>query len=41
MRPLKEYLKDYFGWDGSEETKPREALQQMGTELIREEMHKP
>lgn len=41
MRPLKQYLKEYFGWDGSEETKPREALQQMGTELIREEMHKP
>ncbi len=41
MRPLKEYLKDYFGWDGSEETKPRETLQQMGTELIREELNKP
>lgn len=41
MRPLKGYLKDYFGWDGSEETKPREALQQMGTELIRQKLGKP
>lgn len=41
MRTLKGYLKDYFGWDGREETKPREALQQIGTEIIREKMNKP
>ena len=41
MRTLKGYLKDYFGWDGKEETKPREALQQIGTEIIREKMNKP
>lgn len=41
MRTLKGYLKDYFGWDGNEETKPRSALQQIGTDLIREKMHKP
>lgn len=35
MRTLKGYLKDYFGWDGSEETKPRELLQQLGIELIK------
>ncbi|MBE6147020.1 MAG: hypothetical protein E7168_01650 [Firmicutes bacterium] len=41
MHPLKEYLKAYFGWDGSEETKPRESLQKMGTELIRLKLNKP
>lgn len=41
MRTLKGYLKDYFNWDGSEETKPRKALQQIGTEIIREKMNKP
>ncbi|MCI8567839.1 MAG: hypothetical protein HFG48_00805 [Bacilli bacterium] len=41
MRTLKGYLKDYFNWDGKEETKPREALQQIGTEIIREKMNKP
>lgn len=41
MRTLKGYLKDYFGWDGREETKPRKMLQQMGTEMIREQMNKP
>ena len=38
MRPLKWLLRDYFGWDGKEETKPREQLQQMGTELIRQDV---
>lgn len=41
MRTLKGYLKDYFGWDGREETKPRKMLQQIGTEIIREKMNKP
>lgn len=41
MRTLKGYLKDYFDWDGSEETKPREMLQQIGTELIRKELDQP
>ena len=41
MRTLKGYLKDYFNWDGKEETKPRDLLQQMGTELIREKMNMP
>lgn len=41
MRPLKWLLKDYFDWDGSEETKPREQLQKMGTELIREKLNMP
>ena len=41
MRTLKGYLKDYFDWDGREETKPRTLLQQMGTELIREKLNMP
>ena len=41
MRTLKEYLKDYFGWDGKEETKPRKMLQQIGTDIIRDKMNLP
>lgn len=41
MRTLKGYARDYFGWDGREETKPRDFLQQFGTELIREKMNRP
>lgn len=41
MRTLKGYLRDYFDWDGEEETKPRKLLQQIGTELIREKLNKP
>lgn len=40
MRTLKGYLKDYFGWDGLEETKPRKKLQEIGTEIIRNKMNK-
>lgn len=32
---IKEYAKKITGWDGSEETKPRELLQILGTEVIR------
>jgi len=41
MRTLKSYVKDYFGWDGTEETKPREFLQEFGTSIIREKMNMP
>lgn len=41
MRTLKGYAKDYFGWDGKDETKPRDLLQKFGTEIIREKMNKP
>lgn len=41
MRTLKGYLKDYFGWDGHDETKPRELLQKFGTEIIREKLNMP
>lgn len=38
--PLREFAKNYFGWDGKDETKPRELLQRLGTEVIREKLHK-
>lgn len=37
---IKDYAKDYFGWDGSEETKPRELLQQLSGQLIKEKLGK-
>lgn len=33
---IKEYAKKISNWDGSEETKPRELLQQLGTNVIRQ-----
>ncbi len=36
---IKEYAKQISDWDGSEETKPRELLQQLGTSLIREQIN--
>lgn len=35
---IKEYAKKISNWDGSEETKPRELLQQLGTNIIRKEI---
>lgn len=35
---LKEYAKTISGWNGSEEDKPRELLQQLGVELIKEKI---
>ena len=32
---LKDYIKRITGWNGSEETKPRELLQNLGIELIK------
>lgn len=32
---IKYYAEKYFGWDGKEETKPRELLQKLGTDIIR------
>ncbi len=32
---IKEYAKRISDWDGSEETKPRQLLQHLGTEIIR------
>ncbi len=40
VKPLKDYVKNYFGWDGKEETKPRELLNQLGTTIIREKLNK-
>lgn len=35
---IKYYAMKYFGWDGSEETKPRDLLNKIGTEIIREKI---
>ena len=37
---LKTYAEKFFGWDGNPETKPRELLQQLGTEIIRRKLNK-
>ncbi|MBP3461010.1 MAG: hypothetical protein J6K21_01175 [Bacilli bacterium] len=37
---IKDYARRISNWDGSEETKPRELLQQLGTNLIREKIDK-
>ena len=36
---LKDYIKRITGWDGSEEKKPREFLQQLGIELIKNKIN--
>ena len=36
---LKMYAKNISGWDGSEDTKPRELLQQLGVELIKKNIN--
>lgn len=38
--PLYEYAKNYFQYDPQKDEKPREFLQQMGTEIIKEKMGK-
>ena len=35
---IKYYATKYFGWDGKEETKPRDLLLKLGTEIIREKI---
>lgn len=35
---IKEYAKKITNWDGSEESKPRTFLQQLGTEIIRNQI---
>ena len=32
-RTIKAYAKDYFGWDGNEDTKPRKLLQDLGNRI--------
>ena len=32
-RTIKGYIKDYFNWDGNEETKPRKLLQDLGNSI--------
>lgn len=38
--PLYTYAKIYFSWDGTDKTKPREFLQKMGIEIIKEKLGK-
>ena len=38
--PLYSYARNYFNWNGNENDKPREFLQKMGIEVIREKMGK-
>lgn len=38
--PLKQLIKNHFDWDGNEETKPRELMQVLGTEIIRIKLKK-
>lgn len=38
--PLYAFAKNYFEWDGNENTKPREFLQKMGIEIIQEKLGK-
>lgn len=41
MRTIKGYVKDYFGWDGSEDKKPRKLLQNLGYDIIRVKLNRP
>ena len=38
--PLYSYARNYFQWNGDYDEKPREFLQKMGTEIIREKLGK-
>ena len=37
---IRYYAIEMTGWDGSEETKPRDLLQELGTEVIRNKLNK-
>lgn len=39
--PLYSYARNYFSWNENSDEKPREFLQKMGIEIIKEKMHKP
>ena len=36
---IKYYAQKYFGWDGEEESKPRDLLNYLGTEIIRNKIN--
>ena len=38
--PLYSYARTYFDWNGNEDDKPREFLQKMGIEIIRDKLGK-
>lgn len=35
---IRYYIMKYFGWDGDENNKPREFMQQLSTEIIRKQI---
>jgi len=37
---IRYYVKRYFGWDGNDDTKPRDLMCQLGTEIIRNQIDK-
>ena len=37
---LKNMIMNYFGWDGSDEDKPRSFMQELGTDIIRKKLGK-
>ncbi len=39
-RPLYEICKNHFGWNGDMDNKPRDLLQTLGIEVIKEKLHK-
>ncbi len=39
-RHIKNYARDFFGWDGQEENKPRDLFNELGTDIIRIKMKK-
>lgn len=39
-KPLYEYARTYFDWDGNENTKPREFFQKMGIDIIKNKLGK-
>ena len=39
-KPLYHYAEDYFEWNPRQDEKPREFLQKLGIEIIRDKLHK-
>lgn len=39
--PLYNYARTYFNWDGNMNNKPRELLQTLGIDIIKNKLHKP
>lgn len=37
---IRYYIKKYFGWDGDDDTKPRDLMNYIGTDIIRKQIDK-